>query len=317
LRVWLIATVANLRPLPLLAALGSKGSGKTTLARSVARLFLGPDADVVPLSDDARDFDTSATTKPIHALDNVDASETPPWFADRLATVVTGGAVERRALFTNAGVYRAPVTAALVVTSRTAAYARPDVAERTLPLLTVEFERDEERKADADLAGMVEAARDACLTWLAVNAAELLRHLRHAPEGLPLRFVDFARLVWADAQADGQEEEARPRLLALRQAQATLVGEGNPLLEAILAMPADEEAGRPWLHGTATDIVRELQNATTVEMPHYGGGKALARHLRELAGILRTFGWRFEERPQSGGHTLFNLQGPATRRPER
>jgi len=73
LGVFLAGMIANLRPLPLLALLGNKGGGKSTLGRSIIRVIYGPSAGVTPLSDDPRDFWAMAKMRLCFALDNVDA----------------------------------------------------------------------------------------------------------------------------------------------------------------------------------------------------------------------------------------------------
>lgn len=222
-----------MRPLPVLVVVGQKGGGKTVAVRAVLRMLHGPGADVAGLSHDRRDLLTQLSALAVVGLDNLDDHDLPSWLPDELASAATGRVRETRKLYSDDTLLSRPLTAALAITTRSAAFCRPDVAERALPLVTADFP-DSRRVADADLMASVDAHRDRLLSWGALTAQEMLeRHVR-APAGLPLRFVDFGRLVWAYVPETGSQIEAPAVLTALRQAQALAVGEGDPLVEAIV-----------------------------------------------------------------------------------
>jgi len=293
LGTWLAALLSGLRPLPVLLAVGEKGGGKTRLACAIARMLMGPPptGDVQPLSDDRRDWWAAVTSLPLVALDNVD-SDVPAWFPDELARTVTGISVKTRQLYTDGERLDRPVTAAVAITTRTAAFARPDVAERSLPLLTQEF-GDKERIIDSELMRQVDESRDGLMSWAALTAAELLRTCKGAPDALPLRFVDFAKLTWAYCKAHGQSEVATKALYALQQAQSLVVGEADPLVEAIVMHLDAIGTGGSW-RGTASELVAAL-TAAGADLPFLGGGKAIARRLREAKATLRLAGIAMRE----------------------
>jgi len=181
--------------------------------------------------------------------------------------------------------------AAVVITSRTAPFARPDVAERILPLTTVEF-NDARRRADSEIDREVVEYRSEVFAYLVTAAAHMLSWAPQAPGELPARFLDFARLAWAWYAATGQPERAIPALNAWRAAQALAVGDADPLLRAILEYAPAEGIQRR----TATDFVRALGDAGAM-LPHLGGGKAIAHRLRELRASLSLAGWELIEEP--------------------
>lgn len=290
LGVFLAGMIANLRPLPLLALLGNKGGGKSTLGRSIIRIIYGPASGVTPLSDDPRDFWAMAKMRLCFALDNVDA-EPPPWLVDALAVVATGGRKQSRKLYTDEELTDKEMRAAVVITSRTAPFARPDVAERILPLTTVEFS-DARRRADSEIDREVVEYRSEVFAYLVTAAAHMLSWAPQAPGELPARFLDFARLAWAWYAATGQPERAIPALNAWRAAQALAVGDADPLLRAILEYAPAEGI----LRRTATDFVRVLGDAGAL-LPNLGGGKAIAHRLRELRASLSLAGWELVEEP--------------------
>ncbi len=300
LAVGLCALVANVRPLPIIAILGDKGGGKTTLSRAILRLFLGRDANVTPLTADERDFWTVVTATMVACFDNADAKGDLPWLPDALAVVATGGRRQTRTLYTDASLTERPITASVLVNSRTATFARPDVAERILPLLTTEMD-DGARCADSDLDLAVRDGRSGMLVHLAQTASTVLTWLPEAPEHLPARFLDFARVVWAYCKATEAEAEALPTLQAWRAAQALAVGEADPLLMAII----EKAPALMFNDVTPTDFIKAL-TAAGADIPWLGGGKAIARRLREIRRSLDLAGWSLTEH-QDGERTKFTL----------
>jgi 5S rRNA maturation endonuclease (ribonuclease M5)/energy-coupling factor transporter ATP-binding protein EcfA2 len=304
LRLWLVAAISGVRPLWMLALLGGKGSGKTTACKAVAKI-LDPTSDVTATPDDVRDFETSISTQAICPMDNVDAASEnlPKWLPDRLATTVTGGQVRRRALYTNGDTYLARITACVALSSRTAAYTRPDLTERTMPIMTRELE-DAERRPELEMWAEIRTSRDGVLSWLIGRSAQVLLLREQAPLGLPSRFVDAAQLLWADLKLDGIEDRTAACLRAMGRAQAVMVQGGNPLLDAIM----EETQEGDILRGTPKQIIDELEHRGH-DLPFYGGWKKVGSELRELRGILRNLGYRFAEAEQ-GNATVFTIEPP-------
>jgi hypothetical protein len=297
--VWLVALVAGIRPLPMLALIGNKGGGKTTLGRSIQQLLMGERGGLTPLSGDLRDFWTLIQGRPVAGFDNVDGA-VPPWFIDALANAVTGGRVQKRELYTDDTLRDRDILAAIVVTSRTAPFARPDVTERALPLFTAEFE-DGMRRPDSELDREVAEERSGMLVYLLRRACQVLERQQEAPLDLPARFLDFARLVWAWHAVAERPEEAQPVLAAWRAAQALAIGDADPLLAAIAEYAPPE--GHQQV--TASELIRRLNHAGA-ELPYLGGGQRIANHLRELRSMLSQAGWQLDEK-RVGDRTYFSI----------
>ena len=299
LEAWLVALVAGIRPLPILAAIGDRDGGKTRLITAVCQTIFG--GRPTTASEDPRDLWTLAVQMPVLGLDNVDTA--PPWLADLLAALVTGVSYQRRRMYTNTGLDSTEPVAVPAVSTRTAAFARPDVAQRTLPILTYAFQ-DAKRQADNDLEREVTERRSEVLTWLALRAVAMLDRIENAGRipTLPGRFVDFGRVVWAFDQ-----ERAYSALEALQQAQALTVGNSDDLLTAIVEH-ADGllgEAGQ-W-RGKAAELAKRLTELGA-ELPYMGGGKAIAGKLREGQGTLALFGLALDWQATGGGHVYFTLK---------
>jgi hypothetical protein len=298
LRGLLVAMLAGLRPIPSLVALGGSDGGKTTLSRGITRLLLGGTGDVCDSQVDARDFASLVSSRPLVAIDNLDAAP-PPWLHDAIATAVTGGQIQRRELYTNGAILAKPITASLLITSRTAAFAsRADIMERLCPLFVTSPAR---RLPESELFGELAEARDGALVWLARIAAEALARAAMAPESLPGRFVDWARVVWAlDPQSGPSALEAMAR------AQQLAITDPDPLAAKIVAYLREHEA----LEGVPKGIVETID--CYHELEYLGGGKAIARRLRELAkGFLPRAGINVSTR--TSGHDriwLFTRAAP-------
>ena len=299
LEAWLVALVAGIRPLPILAAIGDRDGGKTRLITAICQTIFG--GRPTTASEDPRDLWTLAVQLPVLGLDNVDTA--PDWLADLLAALVTGVSYQRRRMYTNTGLDTTEPTAVPAVSTRTAAFARPDVAQRTLPILTDAF-LDAKRQADHDLEREVIDRRSEVLTWLALRAVAMLDRIERAGRipALPGRFVDFGRVVWAFDQ-----ERAHSALEALQQAQALTVGNSDDLLTAIVehADGLIGESGQ-W-RGKAAELAAKL-TALGADLPYMGGGKAIAGKLREGKGTLALFGLALEWQATGGGHVYFLLK---------
>lgn len=302
LSVWLVALLSGLRPMPMLSIVGQRGGGKTTLAKAILRMLMGEAGNVTGLPPKQDDWAALVTNSAITGLDNLD-SDAPPWLLDEVASALTGKDIKVRELYTNFTVLSREVTSALMVTTRTATFCRPDINQRLLPILTDEFP-DKDRQADTDLMDEVLAHRDGLLSWLALRTQELLDLRSEAPKGLPLRMNDYARLVWADQKTRHTPENAAHMLLALRQAQALAVGEGDPLVEA-LAVFGYEIATQGLWSGKASTLISQL-SAKGASIPYLGGGKAIARSLRENTHTLELMGIHLREH-KSGRDTIFDL----------
>ena len=143
----------------ILATVGPKGSGKTTLHKRVGRLLFGPQFHPTDLTNDPKDLDAAITTEPFVVIDNADRHI--PWLDDKLAIAATGGTIKRRVLYTTNRLVDYPIVAALGITSRTPHFRREDVADR---LLILQVERFEAFVSAAHLDQDIERHRDALMT---------------------------------------------------------------------------------------------------------------------------------------------------------
>ena len=293
MRVWLVATLAGVRPLPILVSIGDKGSGKSTLHRCILQLLCGPLADVNSISKDERDFWVNVSQRAAVCYDNLD-TKPPQWFCDHLAAASTGSSRQVRSLYKNAELTNLQAIAALSITTRTASFARGDLSERSLPLYVGDM-TDEQRVSERRLKEGLLENRSGVL----VHLTQLLRaawlHLESVPSGLPARFLDFAEWVWACYRCKGAERHVHVTLDSWRKVQSLAVGENDPLIAAIVEFAPgilDEDPGKLSMK-LQRDLLRALTDAGA-SLPDLGGGRALGAHLRDIVSALDLAGYRLE-----------------------
>ena len=131
---------------PILALIGEKGSGKTTLSRLIGKLLFGGDFEVSPLPDKESDFDALVANRALVVLDNVD--ENRRWLCNRLASIATGEVITKRKLYTTNQLIEIPSNCQLIITSRNPFFTRDDVSDR---LLLIRLKRFEEFKPEKQI----------------------------------------------------------------------------------------------------------------------------------------------------------------------
>lgn len=284
---WLVCAVAGVMPKPILAVLGSAGSGKTILGRAVAKLLCGAVGETVGLPDQQRDFQTLISQSSIVTLDNVDTADPATWLMDLLCQAATGGAVKFRKLYTDGETYSRPITAAMILTSRTPTWAeRADVQERCVPLFAGQLDR---RMDDSLLAREVLDARAGILSWAAHTAARAL--LCDAPPAA-YRFQRFAAVLNTITD-DGEAIMGR-----LGHVAKLAIAELNPIIERILEL-------NQYLSGDAKTILKEL-----APVEYAGGGKAFGNLIKEHQGLFTSLGWKVWRKVVTR-HVTFDIIPPS------
>ena len=292
---WVIAVLMRVRPLPILVNLGQHSSGKSTHAKAIIKLLMGHDADLATTPCSPRDFTTCATSLQVYGLDNLDGAP-EKWMPDLLAQTSTGGMVEERLLYTNGEVYRKALISALLITTRTAAFAsRPDILDRAVPLFF--GTRTDFSLSEKELLDEVITYRDAVLTGLATKAMRVKS--QQVEESSPdNRFTDFGRILFAL-----WPEKARRILDALNKAKRLSVSDEDTLLQAFLKWEGDA------IRGNATQILNALDPEKT-KIEYLGGGQKIARRLREIMPTLKIAGWVAEE-GKGRGTSVFRFLPPS------
>ncbi len=301
LYTWMAAILSDLRPLPILGIIGDKGGGKSTLANAILHVLMGPGRNVMPVSDSKRDFAAAVTNLPLVGFDNID-DDMPRWFQDQLAAVATGAMLAGRELYTTRDLSSASATAAVMLTSRTAVFARPDIADRALPLITMRFEQHVSLDA---IMNKVDDCRDGLMSWCALTAQSIRAGRHEAPQELKTRAIDFARMFWAYVNQLGQVSrpiDVPEALRELDRARYHTVDKSSPLVDAIVRH-ADNllDVDGTW-KGSASDLRRALAGFGASVSP-----KCDAPNLLEIVQPLELYGLRLEHKHYPSGNYYFTL----------
>src|SRR3989441_12510602 len=195
LHVWLLAMFfpERFKTRPILAAIGPKGSGKTTLIDQIGKILFGSAFKVAQLTDDPKDLDAALTSEFFVAIDNADRNIN--WLPDKLAVIATGGTIKRRTYYTTNKLVEFPLKAWVGITSRTPHFKREDVADRLLPF---HIQRIPEFAAFHDIEQEVLQKHNLLLTALVRNVQIVLRHLSVKDTKrfqTTFRMVDYAYFV--------------------------------------------------------------------------------------------------------------------------
>ncbi len=227
--LWTLSTFfESLQPTkPLLLLTGEKGSGKTSICRSLLRLFFGPKSDVFTLEKDKEDaFIAAITNYSIIVIDNVDGNV--PWLNNRLATVATGGLIERRKLYSTNKLVTYHSKCFVALTSREPTFQREDVADRLI-ILTVE--RLETFIPEEEILARIDRNRDQLWTELIHDLNDIVAILKNRPSRYASKFrmADWASLCTIIADSQGVGDQFQKVLVKLSQQQSAFTLEDDPM----------------------------------------------------------------------------------------
>lgn len=196
---WLVGAMNTDGPYPILVLNGEQGSGKTTVSRLIVDLVdpSSPGASSPPRSE--RDLIIAAGKTSVLCFDNM--SSIPPWLADALCRLSTGGGFATRTLRTDDHETSFEGRKATILNAIPGLLERPDFAERAISIVCPPIPKGN-RRVESEIQMEWEADKPKILGALFNAVAAGLRNMDSVelPE-LP-RMADFAKLV-AAAAADG------------------------------------------------------------------------------------------------------------------
>lgn len=258
LKVYVMSLLRALPIRPLVMFVGSPGSAKTSLARIIGRLILGPSFEVGSVALLERDW-IIGLAKQIYAVaDNV---ETPPkWFAGATAKLATGGDWRFRRLYKdNEEIVIAPKVN-LAITTATPSFLTGYQLDRSL---IFHLSRPVQHVPESRLVQQLEATR----AQIHVEMVQVWAQVEFwiGQQGLPIvdggRMADFAAYaVLIAAAADGQEgvNAITFALRSLAFERVLLLEEHDEILGALLTWVA--RYPKRWI--TAGDLLGELAAST-------------------------------------------------------
>lgn len=136
LRAWIMCTFFPqlMETKPILVALGSPGSGKTSTMRRILRILEGEHSDVIALSEDKPDsIRASIEEHKIMVLDNLEKTRAV-WLVNMLNILSTGATIELRQLFKTNETYTIEPQVFVALTAVDLPFSESTLHSRLLPL---------------------------------------------------------------------------------------------------------------------------------------------------------------------------------------
>lgn len=239
LRTWTMATFFNsiMPSKVILAAIGERGSGKTSILKRLGIILYGSKYNVAPLPNKADDFDTLMTNSHLVILDNVDTGT--PWLNDKLASVSTGQTIQKRELYSDMKLLKFDTKTFLGVTSRTPQFTRDDVADR---LLCINFKRIKDDKGDDcfiaedELVQGVLDNRNQIMSYIMLELQKILKALKETKGRsyrTKFRIADFAKFGLRINDIIGRKAEFESILDKVCHVQKAFAVEEDSLVYAL------------------------------------------------------------------------------------
>ncbi len=298
---------------PILSPWGPKGTTKTTSARAIGRTLLGPDFDVTVLTRHKEDaFQAKVTQSGLAVFDNADGKIA--WLPDALATLGTGGRVDRRKLYRTMELVSYRITAWAIITSRDPQFGRDDVAERLLPIPTA---RPEPYRREGEIQAEQTRLRPQLWGSLLKRLQACVRRLRENGMDFPsdFRMADFAAFFLAIQE----NEEGRVRVRALLKKLTDLQNEfiAETVTDLWFSYLLEILKDGPMLKVTAGEVVKEIAaRAKADNIPIKLNAQAVGTTLKNAGPNLRAVGLNVSHRLLEGRRVYdLSLEGREHKEP--
>lgn len=261
LKVWFVSVILRhgIQSRPILALVGSPGSGKSTLFRKIYTLIYGSQKalNAVTTPDD---FDHATANNPLVVLDNVDTWER--WLPDRLALSAASSEIVKRKLYTDTDIITLHRQAMLGLTAHNPKFGREDVVDR---LILLTFERLQQFKPETDILDNIMLHRNELWGDILTDIQQILK-TDFPTNGYPqFRVEDFARFGFWIAQGLHIGTEFAAALDTIRSGQKLFVLEEDSILVEVIS----EYIERQKRHQQAQNGVASNTATTTTPIPMY------------------------------------------------
>ena len=302
---WLLASLRDTGPYPLMVLTGEHGSAKSTMARLLRSLVDPARPPTTGMPRNERDAAIAAHHHHVLAFDNL--SGLPTWLSDTLCRLSTGGGYATRSLFTDDEEVVMEASRPVILTSIENPSVRGDLADRCIIIRLSRLE-DSARRTESELMATFEEVRPRIFGALLSGLSEGLRKEDSVRfERLP-RMADFCE--WAVA-CEGAYWPPGTFMAAYDDAQASAtedVLEDSPIGPALRQLL--EETGI--FEGTATELLNRLgahQKDKKTPRTWPSTGAVMGKQLTRLAPSLRSLGYTAELKRTNQGNS-WRLEAP-------
>ena len=302
---WLLASLRDTGPYPLLVLTGEQGSAKSTAAKLLRSLVDPARPPTTGMPRNERDAAIAALNRHVLAYDNL--SGLPTWFSDTLCRLSTGEGFSTRALHTDVEEVVIEASRPVILTGIENPSVRGDLTERSIIIRLAPI-ADSDRRTESELMETFGAAAPTIFGALLDGLSEGLKRfdqvrLVHWP-----RMADFCK--WAVACETAYWDPGTfMAIYGNAQASATEdVLDASPVGQKL----REWLEGSPSFEGTATELLHRLNQHLQDEQPPRNwpsNGSVMGKHLTRLAPSLRKLGINAELRRAKRGN-LWRLYSP-------
>ena len=251
---WIVGALRSRGPYPILVANGEQGAGKSIFTRLVRSLIDPSAAPIRSIPKDDHNLMISAFNSHVLAFDNL--SSTPPWLADALSRLCTGGGFATRTMYSDRDETIFEGQRPIILNGIPLLTERADLADRALTVHLRTIPEDE-RRPEEEFWADFEQARSRILGALLDAVSAAVRHLPKVIIDRPGRMADFEK--WMTAAEAGLGWEAGAFRAAYHENRRDISKssfEADPVAVAIRDFVV--EAHPSGWSGTATELLNAL-----------------------------------------------------------
>lgn len=302
---WLVSTLRPRGPYPILVLNGEQGSGKSMTSRMLRELVDPSAAAIRSVPKDDHNLIVSASNSHILGFDNL--STVPPWLADALCRLSTGGGYATRTLHTDRDETIFEGQRPIMLNGIPLLTDRADLADRAL---TVHLRAipESDRRPEDEIWVNFERARPRLLGALLSAISAALRNLPSTRLERSGRMADFEKLVTAAEPGLGWDPGRFQMVVRTNRQEITESAfEADSVAVAIAKFVKVEHPDG--LSATATELLAKL-NATDLvsdgvrkQRTWPATPQGLGNRIDRIAPLLKGQGFKIERR-HSGVRTI-------------
>jgi hypothetical protein len=284
---WLVNTVREGRPFPVLNLHGEHGAAKTTATRVIRAVIdpvAEPDVRATPKSND--DLMVAAASGWVVAYDNL--SSLDGWLSDALCRLATGGGIGKRMLYSDDEEVTLAAKRPVVINAITEVITASDLLDRAVNVELPPIE-EEDRVAEADFWDGFDHAHASIFGGLCSAVAGALANYPNVTlEKLP-RMADFTKWATAAEKALGWESGSFMKSYLSNRAEAD-----ETAVEAALIGPHLRAIAKDGFEGTSGALLdtinARVEEKFTKQREWPKSSKRLSGEVERLAPNLRKLG---------------------------
>ncbi len=252
---WLVASLRDQGPYPILVLNGEQGSSKSTFSKIFRALVDPNEAPIRSCPREERDLFIAANNSWALAFDNL--SSVAPWLSDGLCRISTGGGYATRRLHTDDQETVMTACRPIIINGIPDLASRPDLSQRAL-VITLPSIDEENRRSEDEFWKDFTQARPRILGALLDAMSAAIRNLPDVQLDRSPRMADFCKWICAASPGLGWSPDEFVQAYTDNQMGATYdLIDGDPVAQAILKLIEDKPEG--W-QGSATQLLDQLMN---------------------------------------------------------